>query len=226
MADEPSARELRRLEALEERLGKAQLERKDLVAERKELRAAVTANERRARAMENEAAAAATQLESVLAENRTLASRLDEISVDIEQLRSESLALKERADAATGRLKTAEESAVAAQRARAAVEKERDDLAKSLGVARAQLAGEKITQVIPAADVAKLVETLVADIGTHLSGLDVREGEMRLKVAFGKVGRESGFVLPTAESPPELRENLHELSLRFDRPLEQPPPSV
>jgi hypothetical protein len=40
---------------------------------------------------------------------------------------------------------------------------------------------------------------------------------MRLKIAFGKIGRESGFVLPTAESPPELRENLHELSLRFDR---------
>lgn len=225
MADAPTPRDLRRLQTLEERLGKAQDDRKDLVTERKELRAAVVTHQRRARDLEKETAVAATQIEAVVAENRTLAARLEEAEADLERLRAEALALKQAADAAQARLSAAEATAAEAQKVRATAEKQRDDATGSLAIANKQLAGEKITPVMPAADVAKLVDKLFVDLGTQLPGLSVRDGEMRLKVAFGQVGRDSGFVMPTATSPPEVRENLHELSLRFDRaPDAEPPP--
>jgi hypothetical protein len=214
---EPTPADLKRLQTLENRLGKAQAERSDLVAERKELRASVTANVRKVRELEKVQARAATQIESVLAQNTELATQLDEVTSDLDALRAASLELRKRADDAEAKLAAAQASVAAEQAARTKAEQERDRLAKTLAVANEQLAGKAITPVIPAADVARLVDTLVADIGRNVPGLAVRDGEVRLKVAFGQVGRESGFVLPTATSPPETQANLHELALRFDR---------
>lgn len=215
---EISARDLRRLEALEERLGKSQEERKTLIAERRELRGAVTANARRIREVEREAADTAKQVEAVLAENAALAQRLDDATGDVEQLRSASLQLREQADAAQSELKGTQEALAVAQRELGSLKNDRDGLARSLALASEQLAGRGIEPVLPAADVAKLVDDLVVDLGSRLPGLAVRDGEMRLKVAFGKVGDASGFVVPSAASPPEILETLHELALRFDRP--------
>lgn len=50
----------------------------------------------------------------------------------------------------------------------------------------------------------------------------VRDGEIRLQVAFGKVGRASDFVVPSADAPPDVCKNLHEVSVRFDRTLDVP----
>jgi hypothetical protein len=50
----------------------------------------------------------------------------------------------------------------------------------------------------------------------------VRDGEIRLQVAFGKVGTATGFVVPSAESPEEIRKTLHEVAIRFDRSIELP----
>ena len=91
------------------------------------------------------------------------------------------------------------------------------EVAERLKIADEQLTGKELTPVLPAQDVAKLVDRLVTDLATGLPGVVVREGEVRLKVAFGKVGRATGFVVPSAESPPELRQNLHEVAIRFDR---------
>jgi DNA repair exonuclease SbcCD ATPase subunit len=219
---EISARDLRRLEALEDKLTRAQDERKALAAERRELRAAVTANARRARALEREAAAADTKLEAVLAENAALAARLDETAADLEQLKAASLELRAQLDGASADLESGKEALAKAQDELGAVAKERDGLADSLKLANEQLAGKGITPVVPAKEVAKLVDQLVVEIGTGLPGMVVRDGELRLLVAFGKVGQQTGFVVPSAESPPEVRENLHEVAIRFDRTVELP----
>lgn len=39
------------------------------------------------------------------------------------------------------------------------------------------------------------------------------------QVAFGKAGRATGFVVPTADAPEDVRENLHGVAFRFDRAL-------
>jgi len=60
--------------------------------------------------------------------------------------------------------------------------------------------GQAIEPVLPAAEVAKLVDGLVGDLGSRLPGLVICDGEMRLEVAFGRVGGDNGFVVPSATS--------------------------
>jgi len=219
---EISARDLRRLEALEGRLDKSQDERKTLVAERRELHSAVAANARLARASEKEAADANAKLEDVLAQNAALAKRLDEITTDRERLEEAPLELRTELDSVRRELKDAHESLTNVRRELTAAQADRDGFAETAELASEQLEGKSIPPVLPAKDVAKLLDALVSEIGSGLPGLAVRDGEVRLQVAFGKAGRKSGFVLPSATSPPEVRGNLHELAIRFDRTPEAP----
>jgi len=113
---------------------------------------------------------------------------------------------------------------VEAQRELGSLKSDRDGLTKNLALANTQLAGQAIEPVLPAAEVVKLVDGLVGDLGSRLPGLVIRDGETRLKVAFGRVGGDNGFVVPSATSSPETRDNLHEIALRFDRPAQTPKP--
>jgi predicted RNase H-like nuclease (RuvC/YqgF family) len=219
---EISARDLRRLQALEERLTKTRDERQALAAERRELRAAVTANARRARAAEKEAAAADDKIEAILKENAALAARMDEIQADLERVQAASLELRAQVDATSTELGAAQQALAAAEGKLGGLEKERDSLSESLKLANEQLSGKGMTPVLPAKEVAKLVEGLVLEIGTGLPGMVVRDGELRLQVAFGKIGQQTGFVIPSAETPPDVRKNLHEVAIRFDRTVELP----
>jgi predicted RNase H-like nuclease (RuvC/YqgF family) len=219
---EISARDLRRLQALEERLTKTRDERQALAAERRELRAAVTANARRARAAEKEAAAADDKVEAILRENAALAARIDEIQADLERVQAASLELRAQVDATSTELGAAQQALAAAEGKLGGLEKERDSLSESLKLANEQLSGKGMTPVLPAKEVAKLVEGLVLEIGTGLPGMVVRDGELRLQVAFGKIGQQTGFVIPSAETPPDVRKNLHEVAIRFDRTVELP----
>jgi predicted RNase H-like nuclease (RuvC/YqgF family) len=218
---EISSRDLRRLEALEGRLDKERDDRKALAAERRALRAAATASARRVRALEKEASASNARLDAVLEENAALASQLEELRADLERLESAPLELRAELDSCRATLGEAQSALKKAQEELASVQSERDGLAGSLQVAQDQLAGKGIAPVLPATEVAKLVNNLVSEFG-GLRGIGVRDGEVRLRVAFGKVGRTTGFVIPSAESPPELRENVHEVSVRFERKLELP----
>jgi predicted nuclease with TOPRIM domain len=219
---EISARDLRRLQALEGRLAKTQDERKALAAERRELRAAVAANARRARAAEKEAAAADEKLEAVLRENAALAARIDEIQADLEGVQAASLRLREQVDTTSAELGAVREALAAAEGKVGGLEKERDSLSESLKLANEQLSDKGMTPVLPAKEVAKLIDGLVVEIGTGLPGMVVRDGELRLQVAFGKIGQQTGFVIPSAETPEEVRKNLHEVAIRFDRSVELP----
>ena len=217
---EISAQDLRRLRALEDRLEKAQDERRSLSAERRELRAQVTASERAARAADSRTSEAEGRLEALLAENARLAARLDEIAKDGEKLRDAGVKLREQLDDAK---KAVREGAAETKRLTRSLQKaeaDADRLAERLKLAEAQLKAKTTTPVLPAKEVARLIDGFVEEIGGGLPGLAVREGEIRLNVAFGKVGRSTGFVVPSADAPPEVRKNLHEVAVRFDRSRE------
>lgn len=214
---EISARDLRRLEALEGRLTKAQDARKALASERHELRAAVAACERRARALEKDTAAKDERLEAVLAENAAQAARLEESRADLERFQQASLELRAELDSARAELNGIQAALKTAQGELEAAKSERDGLADNLQLANEQLAGKEITPVLPAKEVANLVDRFISELDSGLPQLAIRDSEVRLQVAFGKVGRITGFVIPSAESPPEVRENLHELAIRFER---------
>jgi septal ring factor EnvC (AmiA/AmiB activator) len=219
---EISARDLRRLEALEGRLSKATEERRSLAEARRELRSALTGSERRVRALERERAAVSDQLEGVLAENQALAARLEEARADLDRLQAASLELRTQVDSAQNELKSAQEALATTEGKLADIHAERDDVVNQLKVANEQLAGKGITPVLPPAKVAELVDGFVGEFDRGLPGLALREGEVRLQVAFAQVGEEAGFVVPSPGAPAEVRENLHEVAVRFGRSIELP----
>jgi DNA repair exonuclease SbcCD ATPase subunit len=208
---EISPTDLRRLQTLDSRLQKASAERKKLIAEQGKLRTTANANAKRSRELAKELEAAEKTLAAAVAENATLAAKLEESAGDLKRLQTASLELRERLDGADSEIEKAKKSAAEA----ASLRDERDRLAESLSLANAQLAGKSVAPVLPAAEVSALVHEFVSGLGSRLSGMAVRDGELQLKVGFEKVGRTSGFVIPSSESPPEVRESLHELSIRF-----------
>ena len=159
----------------------------------------------------------------MLAENAALAARLEDVKGDLERLEAASLELRQQVDTTQAELAGVRDTLAQTQGLLGNVEGERDSLAENLKLANEQLSGKQITPVIPAKEVAKLIDGLVLEIGSRLPGMVVRDGELRLQVAFGKVGQQTGFVIPGAESPAEVRENLHEVAIRFDRTIELGP---
>jgi chromosome segregation ATPase len=216
---ELSSQDLRRLRTLEERLEKAADEKRSFTIERRELRARATAAERAAKAAEKRAADLDDKLAAVLTENAGLATRLDELAADAERLRAAGVKLREELDATKKSLREAVAEVRRLTKTLERTEADRERVAEHLKLAEAQLKAKTTTPVLPAKEVAKLIDGFMEEIGTGLPGLSVREGEIRLQVAFGKVGRASGFVVPSADAPAEVRTNLHELSFRFDRTL-------
>lgn len=216
---EISAQDLRRLKILEERLGKAADEKRSFSVERRELRARATTAERMAKAAEKQAGEADDKLAALLTENNRLAARLDEIAADAVRIGAAGVKLREQLDETK---KSLRESVVEGKRLTKSLQKTESDrgrVAERLELAEAQLKTKTTTPVLPAKEVAKLIDGFMEEIGTGLPGLSVREGEIRLQVAFGKVGRASGFVVPSADAPADVRKNLHEVSFRFDRTL-------
>jgi len=222
---EISAQDLRRLNALEGRLERAQDERRSLAEERRELRARASAAERASKAAEKEAAEVDGRLAAVLEENARLAKRLDELGADVERLRAAGTGLRDELTASRGELKQAVSAGKQAERALQKAESDRDRVSERLKLAEAQVKAKTTAPVLPAKEVAKLIEGFVDEVGSGLPGMVVRDGEIRLQVAFGKVGRATGFVVPSADSPPEVRKSLHEVSVRFDRTLDGPEPT-
>jgi chromosome segregation ATPase len=62
-----------------------------------------------------------------------------------------------------------------------------------------------------------LINRLVDQMRLSMPALSQSSGEVHLKVAFVSTGTTAGFVIPTLDSPPEIRSALHEITLRFDK---------
>lgn len=216
---ELSAQDVRRLKTLEERLAKAADEKQSFQAQRRELRARATAAERAVKAADRRSAELEDKLTAVLAENARLATRLDELTADSEGLRAAGVKLREELNATKKSLRESSAEVRRLAKGLDRTEKDRDRVAEHLKTAEAQLKAKTTTPLLPAKEVAKLIDGFMEEIGAGLPGLSVREGEIRLQVAFGKAGRATGFVVPTADAPEDVRENLHEVAFRFDRAL-------
>ena len=212
-----SAEDLRRLRALEGRLTRADEKARSSVAERRELRARATAAERTAKKAEKRAGDIEERVTALIEENAKLAARLDGVATDSERLREAASSLREQLDEAKGSLKAAASDHKALTRSLQEAESERDRLAERLKLADAQLEGKTGARVLPAKEVAQLIDSFVDEMGSGLPGMVVRDGEIKLQVAFAKVGRATGFVVPSADAPTEVGRNLSEVAIRFDR---------
>jgi chromosome segregation ATPase len=165
-------------------------------------------------------------VEALLAENQRLAARMEAATADAEALRKA---------AGEARSEAAATVAAAEDRARAAAEVEVKELQrratalqKQLATANAQLAQQGKVPLLSAGRVAEMLDGLVAQMQDGFGGLQIRDGELKLKVGFAGAGELGGFVIPTTDSAPELRESLQEVTFRFDRAaqirLQEPEP--
>lgn len=149
---------------------------------------------------------------ALIAENRRIAAQLESVMTDFETFRDAALkaeaAIKQAREETDKAVRAELEGQFAADRAR---------LEKQVLTLTSQLQEQGKTPLISPESAARLVDDFVKRLREGLGGLRVKDGEIKLKVAFGQVGEHTGFVIPTAESDPELKENLHEVVLHFDQ---------
>ncbi len=149
---------------------------------------------------------------ALIAENRRIATQLKSVMADFETFRDAAL----KAEGAIKQAREETEKAVRAELERKfTADKAR--LEKQVVTLTSQVREQGKTPLISADSAASLVDTFVKSMREGLGGMRVKDGEIKLKVAFGQVGEHTGFVVPTAESDKELKENLHEVVLRFDQ---------
>jgi chromosome segregation ATPase len=213
---EITATELRRLRALEGRLRKAGETGRARAAEVRKLRRQLAA----AKEAQEEAKRLKTQVTALVNENRKLARELDARAADLKELRPAARKTGRAAESARERLSKATAERQEAEKRAKSLESERDRLAARIKAAEAQLAAKQVVPLVPADEVASLVGELAEGLESSLGDLALQDGEVRLKVATGKARGVTGFVVPTPDSPPEARENLHEISIRFRRKSE------
>ncbi len=206
---EVDANELRRLRRMEGRLEKAQEKSKTDTAENRNLKT-------RLRATETKTEDLSKQVTALIEENRGLSEQLENVSSDIESLGKVGEEARQAIDAARAQAREATEARERLEGENRTLASERNTFLARAETAEAQLSEEGRISILPTEEVTRIVGDLVTDLRGSLPGLNVREGEIKLKVAFGGAGERSGFVIPTVESGPEIRENLNELTLRFE----------
>ncbi len=242
MSEALGPEELRKqLLALETRLERAQARSETLTTERKDLRRRLTAAEKdveRLQAGTADAQAAleaaraqadergtqveklTKQIDALVEENRRLAERLEAVTADLESYREAALGREEA-------VRVARQETEAALRAEfAKVERKRAAEQRRLEAQIASLEGQVREQGkvlhLPPERVAELVNGLVSQLRAGMPGMRLREGELRLQVGFAGTGEQAGFVVPTPDSGPEIKDSLHEVVFRFDRLVEPP----
>lgn len=158
---------------------------------------------------------AGAAIEPLLAENQRLAALLEGADKETKALRDATASANRDIEAARAETDKAVRTELGADIKRLISEQSR--LQAQVETASAQLKQQGKTPVLPAGQVASLLNDLVGKFETNFSGLHIRDGELSLKVGFGAAGELGGFVVPSVDSTPEVRENLHEITLRFER---------
>jgi len=154
-------------------------------------------------------------VEPLLAENQRLAALLDSADTETKALREVAATASQDIAAARAETDKAVRAELGGEITR--LTSQQAVLQSQLDTANLQLKEQGKTPVLPAEKVAGLVNDLVGRFQTNFTGLRISEGELSLKVGFGAVGESGGFVIPTTDSTPEIRENLQEITLRFSR---------
>ncbi|MBL8134008.1 MAG: hypothetical protein JNL42_19255 [Anaerolineae bacterium] len=186
----------------------------------------IAESEKRIQALEKALAEAEEQLRisqadddqrigQLIEQNRSLSAQIDTMTGDLRVVQT-------AAEEANARVDTARTEAEARTRAELTpqietLQGERGALQAQLDLATKQLQSEGKTPLLPADRVVGMLNDLVTQFQGRLTGLRIRDGELKLQVGFGAVGESGGFVIPTTDSTPELRQNMQEITFRFDR---------
>lgn len=157
-----------------------------------------------------------TRIGRLLEENRSLQEHLDALAENSKifekQAVEAAIMIKEKVAAATAAANAqAEQAQKAVARNLAMLETENSSL-------RVQLESSGKIAFVQPERVSMLLDDFYRTIQKNITGLDVRDSEVRLKVGFGGLaGDEAGFVIPTAGNTQEIKESLGEIVLRLGK---------
>jgi chromosome segregation ATPase len=159
------------------------------------------------------------QINQLVEENRKLAEQIEKLGGDLPILRDATLVAGEKIEAAQKEAAEALQKSNYLEKELSEVSAIRDKLSGQVTTLSAQLKEQGKTPLLPADKVADLLEQLINHLRRGTGSLTFAGGEIKLKVGFGAAGEHSGFLIPTPDSGPEIREVLNEIVIRFDRPL-------
>ncbi len=154
---------------------------------------------------------------SLLNENRNMAKDLDATQKDLSTLNAEIENLKQQLDATGEQVVGISEL----RRELRAMTRQRDTLQRQLSLAEAQLKDDKKHPVLAPERVGSMLDDFVQNIGESLTGLEITDGRMQLKVGFGQVGEQAGMIVPTIDYPPGMAGYLSEIQIRFGHRTEE-----
>lgn len=216
---EPDPKHVRQIEQLSARLERTDEQRKKLTEERRALRAQVRDAQRDAKARAKEAAARAGTVDELIAENRRLAEELAGTRQQLDELADAAERARADLSRAGEDLAAARQALDAERQAHRSASKELSTLGKRVQLLEGQVSEAGLAPVLPSEQVADLVGSLLGQFSS-LGGLSARDSEIHLRVAMagrGDAGGVAGFVVPGPDAPDNIRELLHDITIRFDR---------
>jgi chromosome segregation ATPase len=164
----------------------------------------------------------AEQVSQLLVENRDLAEKLKKISGDLPILQDATIKAAKVIETAQNETTDAREKNTVLENQLAEASNAREQLQAQVELLSTQLKEQGKTPLLSADQVAELLDQLINKLRSGAGGLNFVGGEIKLKVGFGGAGELSGFLIPTPDSGPEIREVLNEIVIHFDRSLLSP----
>jgi chromosome segregation ATPase len=160
---------------------------------------------------------AAAQLKALTLENRNLSVTIESTKKELERYRQLSLQAETRVQDAIKEREAADKARLAAEKTIQNLQAQNEKLKSQLSASQEAGQAKGETSFLTADKVARMVSSLSNELAGSMSGLTVKNVEVKLKVAFAGTDDEEAFILPTVLSGPEIKDNLHEVVLRFDR---------
>ena len=157
------------------------------------------------------------QLKSLAAENHSLVDSMEVTNKEMEKYRELYLQAQTEVKAAIDEKEAAVRARLEAERSLQLLKTENEDLRSQLTASKETIPDKSGLLFLTADIVAQMVSSLKDELSNTMSGLDVKDIEVKLKVAVIGADNKSSFVLPTAESSPGIKDRLHEIVIRFDR---------
>jgi len=172
---------------------------------------------KQAKASEQRDERLAVRLNAMVVENRRLAYSTEMVKKDLEKFQELAARAQAEVTAAREEKEVAVRDHLEAERTIKRLQTQNKHLESQLAANNAVLKESGRASFLTADTVSAMISDLADKLSDAMSGLDVKDIELKLKVAFGGAGEKRGFILPTAENGPEIKDSLNEVVIRFDR---------
>lgn len=161
-----------------------------------------------------------TTMRELIEENRRLAERLENLTLDLEQYRQAAQNVQEQIAAARQEVEAQFQDQIAQlQQQLTQLQAEKTE---QINIYQQQLRQQEKIPLLTTQGSVELITRFISQLRESMTNFQLKTGDIKLKVAFGQVGDYRGLVIPTIDSQPQIVEQLQEITLQFDRNVLNP----